>query len=135
MSNAAKAMQAIETALAPTAEELAVTASVASALAEERRRALAVLNLHFAGQDQGREVAIDALDTLASQIDHMIVPDDEGLGWDEDGLPSCDENELEEARRRANCGQIDDCLHHLERALPEGYGFIAERLADHFRSR
>lgn len=65
------------------------------------------------------------LDSLAARCGYALHDHDD---WDEDGVIAFDETELEEARRRARCGQIDDCLHHLERALPEGYGVIAERI-------
>jgi hypothetical protein len=81
----------------------------------------------------------DAIQTLHAYFGPAMPPGYRG-GWDaffdeDEGYLSCDAVALEEARARAAIGQIEDCLHHLERALPEGYGVIAERLAHHFRSR
>lgn len=130
MSEAADAaMAAITNALRTPDEE---REAIASAAEVARSNALTTVIKHFRGEDQGREATVDALETLALQIGHTVVPEED---WDEDGLPSCDEDHLAEALSRAQLGQIDDCLHHLERALPQGYGIIAERLAGHFRSR
>jgi len=41
---------------------------------------------------------------------------------------------LEEAAARAHCGQIDDCLHYLGRALPPEMVVIADRLQDALRA-
>lgn len=80
-----------------------------------------------------------AMDRLHLYFGPAMPPAYRG-GWDVfldayEAPPTIDEGEAEQARSLIMRGEIDDCLHHLERALPEGYGVIAERLAHHFRSR
>lgn len=138
------AMRAIERALRPSLiERLRLRARTLlgapppSAMITEFRRDIAALaqGLRVEGDIAGGD-ARGALESLAHRAGLYVSDDPDGDDWDDgESYLSFDEPELDEARRRAERGQIDDCLHHLERALPEGYGVIAERLAHHFRSR
>ncbi len=106
-----------------------------SRMEAEANVALDTLGRWFRGHNKAEIAkAREALETLAGQMCLSVVAD-ESLWGDEDPPLRLDEGQLDEARARAAIGQIEDCLHHLERALPEGYGVIAERLAHHFRSR
>lgn len=89
--------------------------------------------------DEARKTISNAIDVLHAHFGPAMSAGYRG-GWDallddQEGWLQFDEVELAEARSRAQCGQTADCLHHLERALPQGYGVIAERLAHHVRSR
>lgn len=133
------AMAAIEEALATPSDG---TASIPpSQIAAEIREELQVILAYVLGDQKDPAEALErqsaatkAMEAFAGRMFLEVSdPDDD---WDDgEGWLACDGDNLEEARRRANTGEFDDCLHHLERALPEGYGVIAERLAHHFRSR
>lgn len=138
------AMRAIERALRPSLIErlrlrvcTLLGAPQPSAMLTEFRQDIAALaqGLRLDGDIAGGD-ARGALESLAHRAGLCVSDDPDGDDWD-DGESHLwfDEPELHEARRRAERGQFEDCLHHLERALPEGYGIIAERLAHHFRSR
>lgn len=102
----------------------------------ENRRALRVIRRHMAGHPVDDEQLEGAMDLVILRVQPALAR----CGWqallDEDVcLPTLDEGEIEHARSLILRGEIDDCLHHLERALPAEYAVIAERLAHHFRSR
>lgn len=101
--------------------------------AEVREEATALVGYLLASKPDGYLAARAALESLAMRLGLEVIDSDD---WDDgEGHLSFNEPELDETRVRAQRGQIDDCLHHLERSLPEGYGVIAERLASAFRSR
>lgn len=95
---------------------------------------------HHTELPQDRKKAISgAIDTLHLYFGPAMPPAYRG-GWDafldEHEPPTVlDASEAEQARSLILRGEVDDCLHHLERALPADYAVIAERLAHHFRSR
>lgn len=81
----------------------------------------------------------DAIGALHAYFGPAMPPGYRG-GWDaffdeDESYLSCEINALEDARSCALLGQVDDCLHYLERALPQGYGDIGRALAIEFRSR
>lgn len=138
------AMAAIEKALRPEPSGLwkRITASartlfvraVPSPLAAEVQAEVTTLARFVLGDKaDGFSAARSALEDLAMRLGLTVVDDD---AWGDDETPlEVDSFHIDEALRRSRCGQIDDTLHHLERALPEGYGVIAERLASHMRTR
>jgi phosphoglycerate-specific signal transduction histidine kinase len=70
-----------------------------------------------------------ALHALATAMGQPIC--DCSCMLDDAARPVLDQAEAELALSASQRGAIADTLHHLERALPEGYGEIAERLARH----
>lgn len=95
---------------------------------------------HHTDLSPKRKKAISsAVDTLHLYFGPAMPPAYRG-GWDafldEHEPPTViDAGEAEQARSLILRGEVDDCLHHLEHALPAEYAVIAERLALHFRSR
>jgi hypothetical protein len=125
------AMMAVESALAEPADQTRPPLVMPAEIREE----LTVILTYMLGPITDATEATKALSAFAGRM-NFSISDDPDEDWDDgEGWLACDGDDLEEARRRANTGEVDDCLHHLERALPEGYGVIAERLAHHFRSR
>lgn len=133
------AMAAIDEALAtPSVGTLSIHPSQ---IAAEIREELSVILAYMLGDQKDPAEALErhsaatkAMEAFAGRMCLEVSdPDDD---WDDgEGWLACDGDDLEEARRRANTGEFEDCLHHLERALPAEYAVIAERLAHHFRSR
>lgn len=123
------AMKAVETALATPDDGAASAAECATF------EALATVNAFFRTRaGEGRDV-IEALDTLAGEFGHEVVSDEESAAADwERAWSVLDEGEAEQALRLIMRGEIDDCLHHLERALPAEFAAIAEHLARHVRN-
>lgn len=102
----------------------------------ENRRALRLIRRHMAFQPVDHDQLEGALHRVALSVRTACAP----AVWhdllDEDESPAVlDEGEAERARSLIMRGEVDDCLHHLERALPADYAVIAERLAFHIRSR
>lgn len=131
------AMDAIAEALGTEADEADGGAGVIAArrMEAEQEAALDLVTRHVGGEKLDRDDVINALDTLAAPLGQMLTEDEDGGDWDGEGWLSCDPHSLETAASYARRGAHDDALHHLERALPDGYGDIAARLADHLRSR
>lgn len=98
--------------------------------ASETRESLGVLAAYLLGKTSDYAQAVTAVDDLAGKLGYQAVPLTDDWGDDEDWL-RFDENQLDAAAGYARRGQIADALHHLERALPEGFGDIAERIARH----
>lgn len=137
------AMTAIDKALRPSLRERLCSlvckvlgAPPPSAMIADFRRDIATLaqGLQLNGDIAGGE-ARGALENLAHRAGLYVSDDHDHDEWDDgEGYVEFDLAQLDESQRRARYGQIDDALHHLERALPEGYGDIAERLSTAFRS-
>ena len=137
------AMAAIDRALRPSIFERSrhlickiLGAPPPSAMIAEFRRDISTLahGLQIDGDIAGGE-ARGALENLAHRAGLYVSDDHDDDEWDDgESYVQFDLAQLDEAQRRARYGQIDDDLHHLERALPEGYGDIAERLSHAFRS-
>lgn len=130
-SEADAAMQAVNAALDGTADP-STFLTAESAKAKQQAEALAIVTRHVAGETIKKDEVIEALDTLAWPLGQMLSDDDEGFWGETDPAATCDMGQLAEALARARCGQIDDALHHLDRALPAGFGCIAERIAREF---
>ncbi|PZU83959.1 MAG: hypothetical protein DI527_23415 [Chelatococcus sp.] len=126
-------MTAIAEALAEPADQTRPPLVIPEGIREE----LIVILTYMLGPTSDPTEAIRALSAFAGRMNLSVSDDpDDDWAWDDgEGWLSCDLHNLDEARARAERGQVEDCLHHLERALPEGYGVIAERLAQHLRSR
>lgn len=101
-----------------------------SRLKLEALRNLAILRGHLVDGPKNYQAARSALEDIAGQMGFSVDPD-EDLWGDDDPPLRLDENQLDAAAGYARRGQIADALHHLERALPDGYGDIAERIARH----
>lgn len=104
------------------------------AMPQERAAAYALIGRWLNGETGASDDVIGALDTLAlpfGLITACIEPDDD----DGPSPLDFDQGQLDESLRRVRCGQIDDALHHLERALPRGYGVIAETIARRMETR
>lgn len=102
----------------------------------ENRQALRVIRRHMAGQPVEHEQLEAALHRVVLSVKPALMAE----AWDDalddyEAPVTLDEGQAEHARSLIMRGEIDDCLHHLERALPAEYAVIAERLAHHFRSR
>lgn len=107
-----------------------------SRMAAENRRALRILRAHMAGQPVESDDLENALHTVALRVKADLRPSPWSALLDDYEFPSVvDDGEAEHARSLILRGQVEDCLIHLERALPADYAVIAERLAHHFRSR
>lgn len=133
MSDATQAaMEAVRLALDTPLDD---SEQVASAAEMALDAALGTIIQRYRHQVGENTVVVEALDTLADQVGHVLVPAAQYHAWSEEGPLVLDGDHIEEARSRAAIGQVDDCLHHLERALPADFAVIAERLAHHFRSR
>ncbi|WP_336810900.1 hypothetical protein [Bosea sp. MMO-172] len=102
----------------------------------ENRKALRVIRRHMTGQPVEPEQLEDALQRVVLSVQPVLAPSAWSILLDDYESPStCDDGELAHSRSLILRGEVDDCLHHLERALPAEYAVIAERLAQHFRSR
>lgn len=107
-----------------------------SRMAAENRWALGILKAHMAGHAVESDDLENALHTVALRVKADLRPSPFSALLDDYEFPSVvDDGEAEHARSLIMRGQVDDCLIHLERALPAEYAVIAERLAHHFRSR
>ncbi len=116
-------MAAIEKALRPSLRER---------FGEIRTEIAALARYLLLERPSDQLAARAALESLAMRLGLDVVED---AGWDDgESFVAFDLDQLDEAQRRARLGQIVDALHHIERALPEGYGDIAERLSHAFRS-
>lgn len=96
----------------------------------ESREHLDVLAAYLLGKSPDYAQALTAIDDLAGKLGYQAVPLTDDWGDDDPPL-RLDENQLDAAAAYARRGQIADALHHLERALPDGFGDIAERIARH----
>ena len=124
------AMAAVEDALSRDAQSRGEAAEAA------RIASIDILRRHLAGEELALPVVLDAIDVIAKPLGYCLIDPATVADEDDDWDYLCfDAEELGEARARAERGQIDDTLHHLERALPADYAVIAERLAHAFRSR
>ena len=101
-----------------------------SRLKLEALRNLFILREHLTTGRKNYPAARSALEDIAGQMGFSVDPD-EDLWGDDDPPLRLDENQLDAAVGCVRRGQIADALHHLERALPDGYGDIAERIARH----
>lgn len=102
----------------------------------ENRQAMRVIRRHMAGQPVEHEQLEGALHRVVLSVKPALMAEAWNDALDDYEAPATlDEGEAEHARSLIMRGEIDDCLHHLERALPAEYAVIAERLAHHFRSR
>ncbi|MBN9443652.1 hypothetical protein [Bosea sp. (in: a-proteobacteria)] len=102
----------------------------------ENRQAMRVIRRHMAGQPVEHEQLEVALHRVVLSVKPALMAEAWNDFLDDYEAPATlDEGEAEHARSLIMRGEIDDCLHHLERALPAEYAVIAERLAHHFRSR
>jgi hypothetical protein len=105
-------------------------------IAAENRWALRLIRRHLAGHAVDTDDLESALHTVALRVKQALRPSPWSVLLDDYEFPSIlDDSEATEALSRIECGQVEDCLIHLERALPGDYARIAERLAHHFRSR
>jgi hypothetical protein len=133
------AMTAIEKALRkPLIARLMIRLGVRPPrrIASENRWALRVIRRHMAGHAVETDDLESALHTVALRIKTDLRPSPWSALLDDYEFPSVvDDAEAEHARSLIMRGQIEECLIHLERALPAEYAVIAERLAHHFRSR
>ncbi|MGY6246236.1 hypothetical protein ACXIUS_01645 [Bosea thiooxidans] len=102
----------------------------------ENRQAMRVIRRHMAGQPVEHERLEGALHRVVLSVKPALMAEAWNDALDDYEAPATlDEGEAEHARSLIMRGEIDDCLHHLERALPAEYAVIAERLAHHFKSR
>lgn len=102
----------------------------------ENRQAMRVIRRHMAGHPVEHEQLEGALHRVVLSVKPALMAQAWNDALDDYEAPATlDEGEAEHARSLIMRGEIDDCLHHLERALPAEYAVIAERLAHHFRSR
>lgn len=107
-----------------------VFSEASSRLKLEALRSLAILREHLIDGPKNYQAARSALEDIAGQMGFDLVADQD-LWGDDDPPLRIDENQLDAAAGYARRGQVADALHHLERALPDGYGDIAERIARH----
>lgn len=107
-----------------------VERTLRSRLKREALRNLAVLRTHLVEGREDYPGAKAAMADIAGMMGFDLVPD-EDLWGDDDPPLRLDENQLDAAAAYARRGQFADALHHLERALPDGFGDIAERIARH----
>lgn len=103
----------------------------------ENRIALRTIRRHMTGHPVDHDDLESALHTVVLRVQPALRPSAwQVLLSDEYDFPAIlDAGEASEALSRIECGQVEDCLIHLERALPADFARIAERLAHHFRSR
>jgi len=134
------AMSAIDAAMRPSLRERIANrwrrlrgAWAPSPLVAELREEVRAIAVYIIGSKVADGIpARAALERLAMRFGLDVYDSDE---WGHHETPlQFDEDQLDLALSRARYGQIDDALHHLDRALPEGYGDIAERLTHAFRS-
>lgn len=93
------------------------------------RQNLAIIATHLLTDHKDVRKALDALDDIAGRFGREAVPYTALL--DDDCPITFDGDQLDAAAGYARRGQFADALHHLERALPDGFGDIAERIARH----
>jgi hypothetical protein len=139
----AAAVAAIDKALSP--EPLGVMTRISAAwrawrggppasprIADIKAEITAVARYLMLERPNDQPAGLAALETLAMRFGRDVYDSDE---WGDHETPlQLDEDQLDLALSRARFGHVDDALHHLQRALPEGYGEIADRLAHVFRS-
>lgn len=77
----------------------------------------------YAGDDVEAEI-----DTLREHFNLPAPPSGDADDEDDLNFDEFDVAEMQEALARARCGQIEDCIIHLGRALPQEFSGIADAL-------